>query len=116
MVPARNTLPQSMMKLGRLDSIERTAEQSEIAIFWADGGGTATPPGHWNRIATDVISQQQLPLSESARTMALLNLALADAGIASWDAKYAYDLWRPIDAIRKASWLKESNVRSSNGN
>ena len=34
--------------------------------------------------------------------MALLNLALADAAIYSWDAKYFYELWRPIDAIRKA--------------
>ena len=91
-----------VMRLGRLDSSQRTAEQTEIALFWSDGGGTATPPGHWNRIATDVISKERLPLIESARTMALLNLALADAGIASWDAKYTYDLWRPIDAIRKA--------------
>lgn len=41
-------------------------------------------------------------LLEHARTLALLNLALADAGIAAWDSKYQYDLWRPIDAIRRA--------------
>jgi hypothetical protein len=40
-------------------------------------------------------------LAKNARLLALLNVALADAGIASWDAKYAYDLWRPIDAIRR---------------
>jgi len=91
-----------VFRLGRLDSSARTAEQTEIALFWADGGGTATPPGHWNRIATDVINQQKLSIIESARTMALLNIALADAAIVSWDAKYHYDLWRPIDAIRKA--------------
>ncbi len=91
-----------VMRLGRLNSSERTGDQTEIALFWADGGGTATPPGHWNRIATDVITQQNLPLIESARTMALLNIALADAGIAAWDAKYVYDFWRPIDAIRQA--------------
>jgi membrane-associated phospholipid phosphatase len=39
---------------------------------------------------------------ESARTLALVNIALADAGISCWDTKYEYDLWRPIDAIRKA--------------
>ncbi len=41
-------------------------------------------------------------LVQNARMMALLNYALADAGIASWDAKYAYNLWRPIDAVRLA--------------
>ncbi|MDZ4849691.1 MAG: phosphatase PAP2 family protein [Pirellulaceae bacterium] len=91
-----------VMRLGGLNSTERTTEQTEIALFWADGGGTATPPGHWNRIATDVIHRENLSLIESARTLALVNLAVADAGIASWDAKYYYDLWRPVDAIRDA--------------
>ncbi len=92
-----------VMQLGDADSQTRTAEQTEIAKFWADGGGTATPPGHWNAIATDILLQRESSLIESARTMALLNLALADAAIVSWDAKYFYDLWRPIDAIRKAA-------------
>jgi membrane-associated phospholipid phosphatase len=91
-----------VLRLGAVDSSERTADQTQIAIFWADGGGTATPPGHWNRIATDVVNQESLALVDSARSLALLNLAMADAGIASWDNKYAYDLWRPIDAIRLA--------------
>lgn len=46
--------------------------------------------------------QQGTDLLETARTFALLNFAMADAGIASWDAKYHYDVWRPIDAIRQA--------------
>lgn len=91
-----------VMRLGRLDSPERTAEQTEIARFWVDGPGTATPPGHWNRIAVEFGLAHESSLLENARTLALLNLALADAGIASWDAKYHYDLWRPIDAIRRA--------------
>lgn len=91
-----------VMRLGRVDSLERTAEQTEIALFWADGGGTATPPGHWNRIASRVSLQQEQSTIEHARTLALVNLAMADAGIASWDAKYHYDYWRPIDAIRRA--------------
>jgi hypothetical protein len=97
------TAVDQVMRLGRLESTERTQEQTEIALFWADGGGTATPPGHWNRIASSVINKHNLTLIESARTLALMNLALADAGIASWDAKYHYDLWRPIDAIREAA-------------
>lgn len=91
-----------VMQLGRINSEQRTAEQTEIAVFWADGAGTATPPGHWNRIATNVLSNQNFSLLENARVMALLNLALADAGIAAWDSKYEDDFWRPIDAIRRA--------------
>lgn len=41
-------------------------------------------------------------LAENARLFSLLNVALADAGIAAWDAKYHYDLWRPLDVIRQA--------------
>jgi membrane-associated phospholipid phosphatase len=92
-----------VMRLGGLASTERTAEQTEIALFWADGGGTATPPGHWNRIATDASMTKGLSLVESARLFSMLNIAMADAGIASWDAKYTYNIWRPIDAIREAN-------------
>jgi hypothetical protein len=91
-----------VMRLGGFQSSQRTQEQTEIALFWADGGGTATPPGHWNRIATDVTIDKGTDLLETARTFALLNIAMADAGIASWDAKYHHDVWRPIDAIRQA--------------
>ncbi len=91
-----------VMDLGRLDSATRNAEQTKIALYWADGGGTATPPGHWNRIASDVALKENLSLIENARVLALVNIALADAAISAWDAKYEFDFWRPIDAIRKA--------------
>lgn len=91
-----------VMQLGGLSSESRTEDQTEIAIFWADGGGTFTPPGHWNQIAADVVIARDQSLVDNARTFALLNLALADAGIAAWDAKYHFDLWRPIDAIQQA--------------
>ncbi|MEM9367199.1 MAG: dockerin type I domain-containing protein [Planctomycetota bacterium] len=91
-----------VMRFGSLDSEIRTADQTEIAIFWADGGGTFTPPGHWNQIAADVAIERDQFLLENARLFAMLNLGLADAAIASWDAKYHYDLWRPIDAIQRA--------------
>lgn len=97
------TAVDEVMRLGRLTGSERTAEQTAIARFWVDGAGTATPPGHWNRIATQIAFDRGQSLLENARTLALLNLALADAGIASWDAKYGYDFWRPIDAIRRAA-------------
>lgn len=87
---------------GRSDSTIRTADQTAIARFWADGGGTATPPGHWNIIARDVALQHGNTLDENARLFALLNIAEADAGIVAWDCKYAYDSWRPITAIWNA--------------
>jgi membrane-associated phospholipid phosphatase len=88
--------------LGSVNSTTRTADQTEIAKFWADGSGTYTPPGHWNSIANQLLSQNNATLVESAHTLGLLNIALADAAIACWDAKYTYDAWRPVTAIRKA--------------
>ena len=90
-----------VMQLGSVNSSARTAEQTEIALFWGDGGGTFTPPGHWNQIAADVALDRGNTLVQNARLFALLDIAMADAGIASWDAKYTYGLWRPIDAIRR---------------
>jgi len=88
--------------LGKLNSTNRTAEQTLIARFWSDFSYTVTPPGHWNQIAQNVITNRPFSLVESARLFALLNIAMADAGIASWDAKYAYNFWRPITAIQQA--------------
>ncbi|MBD2069041.1 phosphatase PAP2 family protein [Leptolyngbya sp. FACHB-671] len=88
--------------LGGVNSTVRTTEQTEMANFWADGAGTFTPPGHWNLIAEQLSVVRRNTLVENARLFAMLNVAEADAGIAAWDAKYIYDLWRPITAIRLA--------------
>src|SRR5262249_6306901 len=63
--------------LGGKGITARTAEQTEIAHFWADDAGTATPPGHWNQIAQEVARARGTSLAESARLLALLNLGLA---------------------------------------
>jgi len=96
--------------LGAKNSTVRTPEQTQIAQFWSDGPGTCTPPGHWNLIAQDVARRQGLDLVTAARAFALLNLALADAGIAAWDMKYTYQEWRPITGIRQAA--EDSNNRT----
>lgn len=89
-------------RLGRTDSRFRTADQTEIALFWADGPGTATPPGHWLVIADEVARDRGLTTLETARLFALLGMTVADAAIAAWDSKYAYDDWRPLTAIAGA--------------
>ncbi len=89
--------------LGGTESKTRTAEQTEIARFWVCGDGTVTPPGHWNRIARQVAIQRGNSLNDNARLFAVLNVALADAGVCCWDCKYRFDLYRPVTAIREMS-------------
>jgi membrane-associated phospholipid phosphatase len=89
-------------RFGSVDSTARTVEQTEIAQFWGYGPGTATPPGHWNQIAQVVAVNEGKSLAKNARLFALLNIALADAAIVSWDCKYIFNLWRPITAIQLA--------------
>src|SRR5262249_12449800 len=82
-------------------STTRTADQTLYAHFWADvPGNSVTPPGHWNEIAEHVALQRPLGLLGDARLFALLNVGLADAAICCWDAKYFYNFWRPVTAIR----------------
>jgi membrane-associated phospholipid phosphatase len=86
-------------ELGAAVGSTRTEEQTEIALFWADGAGTETPPGHWNSIAQIIADTQGNTLEENARLFALLNIAMADAAICAWDAKYTFNFWRPVTAI-----------------
>lgn len=80
--------------LGRATGSSRTADQTVIAFFWTDN-----TISHWNRIAVTIALEQRNRLSENARLFALLNLAMADAGIAVWDAKFVFRFWRPFSAI-----------------
>ena len=90
---------EEVKQLGPAVDSTRTEDQTEIALFWADGAGTETPPGHWNSIAQTIGDARGNTLEENARLFALLNIAMADAAICSWDAKYTYDFWRPVTAI-----------------
>lgn len=73
-----------------------TREQLRIADFWADGLRTYTPPGHWNYIAANDFAQQGFSEARWARNMALLNMAIMDAGVVCWDAKNFYFNPRPM--------------------
>ena len=95
---------QQVYELGSATSATRTADQTHIARFWANGPGTATPPGAWNVIAQSTMSEAGITDSvDRARLFAALNTALADAAIGAWDAKYTYDFWRPDTAIAEAA-------------
>jgi membrane-associated phospholipid phosphatase len=82
--------------IGKSDSTTRTDEQTDIALSWADGAGTVTPPGDWNLIAQEVAGEN---MRQNARLFALLNVTMANAAISCWDAKYTYNFWRPVTAI-----------------
>ncbi|MEJ7810035.1 MAG: vanadium-dependent haloperoxidase [Gemmatimonadaceae bacterium] len=75
----------------------RTADETEIALFWVESA-----PLQWNRIARTVAVQRGLDLWESARLFGLLNMALADGYVASFDTKRHYNFWRPVTAVRLA--------------
>jgi len=72
-----------------------TRDQIRIVQFWADGVGTYTPPGHWDAIAAEDFIPLQLSEVRWARNMALLNMAICDAGIVCWNTKYYYFNPRP---------------------
>jgi hypothetical protein len=81
----------------------RKEHQTVIAKFWAYDGTPAlcAPPRLYNMIArTIALQQKMLTVPEIARLFALVNVAMADAGLASWETKYFYQYWRPVTAIR----------------
>jgi hypothetical protein len=75
----------------------RTSEQTEIALFWVESS-----PQQWNRIARTVSAKKRLDLWEQARLFGLLNMALADGYVGSFETKYHYNYWRPVTAIQMA--------------
>ena len=84
-----------LFKMGVYSGSGRLQDQSDLALFWA--GNT---PLYWNRIAAQISVERGLSFTENAHLFALLNVSMADAGIACWDGKYRYVFWRPITAIR----------------
>jgi hypothetical protein len=86
-----------VQSLGSLNSTTRTADQSQTANFWQDD----TVAAIWNRVA-DQLAQGtvDIGLVQNARLLAQMNIALADATIAIWNAKNTYNFWRPVTAIR----------------
>ncbi|WP_404710694.1 Ig-like domain-containing protein [Sphingomonas sp. MMS24-J13] len=96
--------------LGAANSTTRTADQTQIARFWADGVGTYTPPGAWAEIATEVAVAKGDSLAQNVKLFAELGVAVADAAIAAWDAKFTYGAWRPDTAINNASKIGNAAI------
>ena len=90
---------------GIVTPTNRTAEQTHIGIFWAYDGtpSLCAPPRLYNQIALTVADVRNTAnVLDLARLLALVNVSMADAGIAAWESKYFYDFWRPVGGIREA--------------
>ena len=83
-----------------LHSATLTDKTKSIVHYWADGPGSVTPPGHWNRLAQHVAMRKQIGLDGAVKLYFALNNAMMDAGIFAWRAKRELDYVRPITAVR----------------
>jgi hypothetical protein len=83
---------------GILNGVAATPDQALTGKFW-----NGAIQNYWNEIAQTAAIDRHLTTAQSARLFALLNLSFADAVIAFYDAKYAYNFWRPVTAIRAAN-------------
>ncbi|WP_194838153.1 vanadium-dependent haloperoxidase [Nocardia sp. XZ_19_369] len=97
------TLPSFLIEGLPPDRQRRTEERTLIGLFWAYDGanGIGTPPRLYNQIVRTVAENRNNSTQENARLFALINVAMADAGILSWEQKYLHDLWRPVVGIRE---------------
>ena len=82
--------------LGGVKSVKRTAQQTEAVRFWVAGNFTLS----WNQVARQLSASKGLGLAENARLFALVNMGIANNYICDWDAKFHYNRWRPVTAIR----------------
>ena len=84
--------------MGSSSSATRTQDQTQFALFWQAGN----PPDFWDPVAISLAEKHQFSLLRTARLLAQVNLAMSDAMLGCWDAKYTYAFWRPITAITLA--------------
>jgi len=97
---------------GVVTRTRRTKKQTEIGLYWAYDGapGVGVPPRLYNQIARTIAQKTHNSVAENARLFALVNVAMADAGIVCWRTKYTYNVWRPILGIRRAD--EDGNPRT----
>jgi hypothetical protein len=102
--PPPSTSSQQMAR--EVEEVRQTVEnldrrQLAIAYKWSDGVGTPTPPGRWNLTAEPYVAEAQFSEVRAARAFALLNMAMQDAAIGCWDAKFSYFNPRPSQMDRR---------------
>jgi membrane-associated phospholipid phosphatase len=85
----------------------RTAAQLAIVDTWLDGSNSQQPPGHWNLIASDLITRNHIGAAHAARVFAVLNIAMMDTHVACWDRKYTYWEIRP--------WMVDPGITTPRG-
>jgi hypothetical protein len=85
-----------VMKVGGMNSDVRQQDRSDVARLY----GAAPPVAVWNPVARQLSAAEGKSLSENARAFALLNMAMSDGAVATFDTKYRYNFWRPETAIR----------------
>jgi hypothetical protein len=89
------TLPMSLPR--------RKVDETLIGVYWAYDGasGLGTPPRLYNQIIREIAIAKGNSVDQNAQLFALVNSAMADAGILAWDQKYIHDFWRPVVGIRE---------------
>ncbi|MEO8210217.1 MAG: vanadium-dependent haloperoxidase, partial [bacterium] len=80
--------------------ISLSTEQRNIALFWADGGGTFTPAGHWIAITQQILNSLNSKLDVAALAFTKVGISQTDAFISCWKTKFIYNVLRPITYIR----------------
>ena len=82
----------------------RSQDQTEAGIYWAYDGtpSLCAPPRLYNQIAVQIAKERGSDLMETARLLALVNTAMADAGTGAWESKYHYAYWRPVTGVRES--------------
>src|SRR5262249_8973474 len=83
-------------EFGGVKSVKRTDAQSDAVRFWTQGNFFIA----WYQAAEQISARKRLGLAENARLFALLSMGIANCYILDWDAKFHYQFWRPITAIR----------------
>jgi hypothetical protein len=99
--------------LGVFRSQGATLEQVKLGIYWAYDGPRllGTPPRQYNQFVRQIAETDGMSAPELARALALCNLAMADAGIVCWEAKYRYKVWRPVIGIQRARFNPDPSWR-----
>ena len=103
-VRSRGVAPELLGATGTANA-RRTGDQTVVGLYWAYDGavGVGTPPRLYNQIVREV-AMKRTPANttaQNARLFALVNVAMADAGILAWDQKYVHNLCRPVVGIRE---------------